>query len=216
MHSIVIIGAGGHARDVKFLIEEINRAKPTYEFLGYIVSDLNAVTERDSVAEIIGDERWFERHHSPTNVAIGIGTPMARVAAGRRLAEKHPKLKFPALLHPHLIYDRATCRFERGVQVCASCILTVNVTLKEFAMVNLACTIGHETVIGAGSVIYPNSSLSGGVTIGESVLIGTGGKVLPYLKIGDGATIGAGVVVSRDVPPNVTLVAPPPIMLTKH
>ena len=40
MRKIVIIGSGGLAREVEFLIEAINAEKLVYEFLGYLVSDL--------------------------------------------------------------------------------------------------------------------------------------------------------------------------------
>ena len=37
---ILVAGAGGFAREVAWLIDEINRRSPTYEFVGFFVSDL--------------------------------------------------------------------------------------------------------------------------------------------------------------------------------
>ena len=40
MLDIVIIGVGGHAREVAFLIEEINRIdRPTWNLLGFVEAD---------------------------------------------------------------------------------------------------------------------------------------------------------------------------------
>ena len=76
-------------------------------------------------------------------------------------------------------------------------------------MVNLACTLGHESVIGSGSVLNPTVNISGGVTIGRGVLVGTGSQILQNLDIGAGATVGAGAVVSRDVAAGSTVVGIP-------
>ena len=83
-------------------------------------------------------------------------------------------------------------------------------------MVNLLCTIGHESVIGRGAVLNPTVNISGGVTIGEGVLIGTGAQVLQYLTVGENATVGAGAVVSKNVEPGTTVVGIPAKPLNKQ
>jgi acetyltransferase-like isoleucine patch superfamily enzyme len=76
-------------------------------------------------------------------------------------------------------------------------------------MVNLNCTIGHESSIGAGSVINPLTAISGGVKIGKSVLVGTHAAILQYISIGDHAVIGSGAMVNKDVEPNATVMGVP-------
>ena len=51
-------------------------------------------------------------------------------------------------------------------------------------MVNLLCTIGHESRIGRCAVVNPTVNLSGGVVVGDDALIGTGAQVLQYVTIG--------------------------------
>ena len=46
-------------------------------------------------------------------------------------------------------------------------------------------------------------------TIGNNVIIGSGAQILGAIKVGDNARIGANSVVSRDVPPNVTVAGVP-------
>jgi len=92
----------------------------------------------------------------------------------------------------------------------AECEVSIgNVEVGEFAMLNFACSVGHEVRVGASSVVNPGVNLSGGVVVGERVLVGAGAVVLQYLSIGDGATIGAGAVVTHDVAPGVTVVGVP-------
>ncbi|GAB4300240.1 MAG: acetyltransferase [Myxococcota bacterium] len=209
LEKIVIIGAGGFAREVKFLIEEINRKEPRYEFLGYLVSDLSKLGERDSKEETIGDLSWFDAQKEPVCVALGIGTPKYRLKIGRELREKYRNVRFPPLIHPNVIYDKESCKFEDGTLACASNVLTINVTLKEFSMLNLSCTVGHEAIVGTGCVLNPTVNVSGGVILGEGVLVGTGAQILQYIKIGDNAVVGAGAVVVKDVEAGAVVVGVP-------
>lgn len=207
---IAVIGAGGFAREVKWLIQEINAQKPTFEFVGYVVSDLNRVGEHDSTGEIVGDMEWLRQNRSRIDaVAIGIGTPGARLKVSRELAADFSPEYWPPLIHPSARYDRATCDIGHGVILGAGSIATVNVRFEPFCTVNLACTIGHEAVIRRGSVLNPTVNISGGVDVGEGVLVGTGAQVLQYLSVGNGATVGGGAVVTKDVPPGVTVVGMP-------
>jgi sugar O-acyltransferase (sialic acid O-acetyltransferase NeuD family) len=215
---IVVIGAGGFAREVRWLIEEINRASPTpeFEFKGYAVSDLSKLGEHDSREEVLGDYEWIEAHRGDVDVlTIGIGTPGSRLKVSSELEQRFPELEWPSLVHPSAIYDRARCRLEKGTLFCAGVIGTVNVLLEPFAMVNLACTLGHEAVLGRGCVLNPTVNISGGVVLEEGVLVGTGAQILQYVRVGRNATIGAGAVVTKDVPPGQTVVGIPARPLTR-
>lgn len=207
---LVVAGAGGFAREVRWLLGEIDATSPNYEFAGYVVSDLEKLGEHDSRAEVLGDFEWLRtkgRHiHA---AAIGIGTPAARIRVAEALIEACPWLEWPALVHPTVRLDKGTCELARGVLLCAGTIATVNVRFGEFAMVNLSCTIGHESVVGRGAVLNPTVNISGGVMIGSGALIGTGAQVLQYLSVGDGSTVGSGAVVTKDVPPGETVVGIP-------
>jgi hypothetical protein len=74
-----ILGAGDQAREVEWLIREINRHHPTYEFLGYIISDATRLGEHDSSRALLGDDSWVESNRDKVeSLAIGIGDPTLR------------------------------------------------------------------------------------------------------------------------------------------
>src|ERR1700683_2408071 len=190
---IAILGAGGQAREVAWLIRDINRVRSAYEVLGYIVPDLSKLNEYDSREGLLGDESWLDTNRSEVDcLAIGAGNHIRRCKIADELTRRYPDISWPALIHPSALYDADTCQVEPGVLLCAGATCTVNITFGSFALINFGCTIGHETRIGKGCVVNPGANISGGVILGEGVLVGTGAQVLQYLRIGAGATIGAG------------------------
>lgn len=210
MRRIAIIGAGGFARELRWLLSEIaadpNRQYEPFDVAGFLVSDRGKLGSSDS--EVLGEFDWLDNNHVDA-VAMGIGTPVARLKVANELKQRFPIIEWPAIVHPSVRFDAESCKVEEGVVLCAGVIATVNVIFEAFSMVNLSCTIGHEARVGAGSVLNPTVNISGGVHIGNSVLVGTGAQVLQNLTIGEGAIIGAGAVVSKDVESMTTVVGIP-------
>ena len=207
---IAIVGAGGMAREVASAIHWINRTKPQFEFVGYLVSDLSKLGPQDSREAVLGDFRWIEKHrHAVDALAVGVGTPSVRVKLAQQLCTAFPEIEWPAIVHPTAILDYDSAKLGEGIFVGAGFVSTVNLDLQPFALCNFGTTIGHESQIGRGSVINPGANISGGVVIEDEVLIGTGAQVLQYLTVGSGATVGAGAVVTRNIPNRTTVVGIP-------
>ena len=79
---------------------------------------------------------------------------------------------------------------------------------------NLNSYIGHDCDIGNWVTFGPNVACNGNVIIEDHVYIGTGALIRQGtpdkpLVIGAGAVIGMGAVVTKSVPPGVTVIGNP-------
>jgi serine O-acetyltransferase len=84
--------------------------------------------------------------------------------------------------------------------------------------------IGETTIIGDDVMLYQGVSLAGTgkeqgkrhPTIGNNVVIGAGAIILGNIKVGDNSRIGAGAVVTKEVPPDTTVVGNPAWILKQE
>jgi sugar O-acyltransferase (sialic acid O-acetyltransferase NeuD family) len=207
---IIVVGAGGAAREIVSALDSINKIEQRFEFLGYVVSDLSRLQPRDSREQVLGDFSWLQANRNSFDaLAIGVGFPASRLRLAAELRHFLPGVEWPSIIHPTAIIDLDSARIAEGCFIGAGVTATVNITLEAFVLCNFGCTLGHEARIGAGSVVNPGANISGGVVISTGVLVGTGSQILQYLHIGAGATVGAGAVVTRDVAEGVTVLGVP-------
>ena len=85
----------------------------------------------------------------------------------------------------------------------------MNIRIGEHVILNLDCTVGHNTVIEDYVTVSPGCHLSGYSTIRRGAYLGTGAVTIERREIGARSIIGAGAVVIRDIPADVTAVGVP-------
>jgi sugar O-acyltransferase (sialic acid O-acetyltransferase NeuD family) len=198
---LVIIGAGGHGRQLHDLVEAHNAAgRPPYRVLGYLDDrELDDEDRRRLGAEHLGPVARLAELDAA--FAIGVADPAGRraivdgAAAGRQ-AE--------TLCHPTAIVARLAT-IGPGAFLSAHAVIDTNVQLGADVHVNYGASVGHDSVVGDQVTICPGARISGAVTVGDGVFVGTNAAVVQGLTVGAGAVIGAGAVVRRDVPPGATV-----------
>ena len=204
---MIIVGAGGLGRETAALVEAINEATSDepWALKGFV--DDNPDLQDSSILgyPVLGDVGWLSRQEEIQYV-IAVGTPPARRSIAHRLSSSQSS---PVrLIHPS-VPIHATMKLGEGCIICSSVSPTVSIRIGDYAIVNLHCTIGHDTVIGDYVTLHPGVHLSGNTYIASGAELGTGSVVLPGIRIEENATVGAGAIVTRDLPADCTAVGMP-------
>lgn len=205
---IVIIGAGGHAKEIAYLIEEINLKKSTWNLLGYIEQDDSKKGVYNGNYKVIGDEEYLI-NSDIQNAVIAIGTPNKVKKIHLGLLSSKNDLRFPNIIHPDISKKMRGIQIGTGNIICEGNVFTTDISIGSFNCFNRGCNISHDCVIEDYCIINPGANISGGVKIRSNSLIGTGATILQYLEIGNGATVGAGSLATRDVQEGTTVVGVP-------
>ncbi len=206
MKPLVIVGAGGLGREIAALVRDINAQRATWELAGFIDDDPAAAGRTVDDLEVLGGQEWLAERSGTHDVAFGVGSPAVRFRLLRAL--RPHAAAFPALVHPTVVRT-PYLELGEGALVTAGNILTSQITVGAFALLNLACTVGHDARIGDFVTVAPGVAISGHVVLEEGCDIGTGSSLVQGTRVGAWSVVGAGAVVARDIPANVTAVGVP-------
>lgn len=206
MKKIAIFGAGGFGREVKWLIDEINGLNPIWDFIGYFDDDFSQVKNIPQ-SLCLGGSKELNEWKTDIALIFAIGNP----AVKRKIVQKinNPAVSYPKLVHPNVCMGKTNVEIGEGAIICAGTIITIDINIGKHVILNLGCTVGHDTVIGDFSSFMPSVNISGEVNIGEAVYVGTGVKIINQLEIGTESVVGAGAVVTKSLPPHCTAVGAP-------
>lgn len=205
MEKIAIVGAGGFAREVLTLINDINKVHPLYEVVGFVDDDKSKTIHG---LPVIGNDEEVNATTAPLSLVIAVGEPHLKERIYRKFTNE--LISFPTLVHPSVIVgDKESVKIGKGCIICACNILTTDINLHNFVTLNLACTVGHDTEIADYSSFMPSVNISGEVIARKWVYVGTGAKIINQVEIGEGTIVGAGAVVAKSLPANCTAVGIP-------
>lgn len=93
-----------------------------------------------------------------------------------------------------------------GTVVAPMAVVAPRVIVGKHCLINYGATIGHDTTIGECCVISPQAAVGGNCVIEDGVYVGANASIRENIKIGKGSTIGMGAIVTKDVPPGVTII----------
>ncbi|MFP4528473.1 MAG: acetyltransferase [Candidatus Kapaibacterium sp.] len=193
MNEVLVVGAGGFAKEAAWLIDSTDGWRAA-GFVGESAADTGRSHGRYNI--VMTDDELMNIDHK-VSIVIGIGNPAAISKISQKL-KINPNIKFPNIIHPSVIADWERITLGEGNIVCGGNILTTDIRIGSFNIINLSCTIGHDSAIGDCNVINPGSNISGWVRIGGRTMIGTGTKILEKIEIGSDIIIGAGSVVTKN------------------
>lgn len=193
--SILVIGAGGHARSV------IDALTSSGEY------DKIAVLEDFGTPEVLGYQvigkvneagKFLDEYK---NAVVAVGDNDYRLKTIEYL--KDLGFDLPCIIHK-TAYVSDFSSIGEGSVVLGVSLINANVKIGKGVIINSSVTVEHDCVVSDGVHISPNSVLCGGVTVGNNSWLGSGATVIDHINIGKNVIIGAGSVVIRNIGDNVT------------
>ena len=200
MKNIVIVGASGFAREIKWIVDRMNAVELCWNFLGYIDSHISGNT-------VIGDDEYLLQYSQELSVAIAIADTKQRQRLAK-MYQRNPMLEFPNLIDPAVLMSESVS-MGKGNFICAGSVLTVDIDIGDFCIINLNCTVGHECVFEDFVTVSPGANISGNVHLSEGVNVGTGCQIIQGRCVGINTVVGAGAVITRAMPGDCTVAGVP-------
>ncbi|MET7697386.1 acetyltransferase [Streptomyces sp. NPDC005485] len=204
MNELVIIGAGGFARETAQAVQDAGE----FKLLGHL--DDNAAlqgTEVDGIPVLGGCALVHDLPEA--RVVICVGNPRdyaARARLVRRLGL--PADRYATVIHPTAAVS-ATSEAGPGSVLLAHCVLTAAVRVGAHVAVMPHVVLTHDDVVEDYATITSGVRLGGGVRLERGAYVGSGALLREGTTIGAWSQIGMGSSVLGDVPPGEVWVGSP-------
>ncbi len=206
----IILGAGRHAAETFYLMEDIGDAAAVSAF----ASDHATPGQQLLGKQVVAIPELLTRYGNAATkpaVLVAVGS----LESNKKLVQQFKAAGFPffSAVNKEVNSSRQLYLGE-GITIAAGTILTCNISIGDYTIINIGCTISHDCSIGKHVNISPGCHLAGNVVIEDDVFVGTGAIFLPKVKVGKGSIVAAGACVTKDVPP-YSMVAGVPATIKK-
>lgn len=216
MKNLIIIGAGGFAREVYWHAQMASGFDSEWTIKGFLDGDVKLSAEEYAKlpgdVTLLGDIDSYEIE-SDDVFTCAVGTPTLRKKLIEKMLARGGKFI-------NIISERATifpaATIGKGVIIGLNSGLSDHVEIDDFVLINNLTGLGHDVKVGKYTCIMSNVEISGGTQIGDEVFIGSHATILPQTKIENGAYVGAGSVVLKKVKANTKVFGNPATVIDNN
>lgn len=194
MENIIIVGAGGMGREVLAILKNCNAISQQYQIEGFVDDGKTAGDVVNNIP-VLGGLDYLNTIDKKTGVVIAISLPNVRKAIFEKIT--NPNIYFPTIAHPSVIIsDKDFVSMGQGCLLCINTVLTTNITLGDFVILNAGAILNHDAQVGDFSTIMPGVNISTGAQVGEGCYIGTGSKISKPAVISAWEKLPAGTIIA--------------------
>ena len=192
---IVIIGAGGYAQEVAWMINDLNHLRREWALLGFVDPLQSGKTEHYGKPVLPGYDA-VRRLCAQPYFACGMGSPAIRA----KEAEYAEALGWQAatLVHPSVIQAQFVS-VGGGTVIGPGSVVAPYARVGRHCAINVQTTIGHDSSVGDFCVISPGARILGRAVLEAGVFIGANASVYPGRRVGAGASLGANSFLHADL-----------------
>lgn len=196
---LLIVGAGGLARETAQAVLAVNDVAPTFDLLGHldddpskhgtVVDGVRVLGPVDSVAE-----------HADALVVVATGRP-DDYGSRKRLVDRLglPEDRYATVVHPAASVA-ASATTGPGTVLLAGVVVTAAATIASHVAVMPLSVITHDDRLESFVTLAAGVLLAGGVTVADGAYLGAGVRVREGLRVGAGSLVGMGSLVTCSIP----------------
>ena len=189
--NIIIIGAGGHTKNITDVI-----IKSRENIVGYL-DDNKPIGCSVLSYPVIGTTDDSSKYLN-CEFIIAIGDNYTREKMSNNMLKKYPNLRFYTAIHPKAILG-TDIKIGGGTNVMAGAIINASTKIGRHCIIGAGSIIAHDCILDDFVQISPNATLCGGVKIGKSSHIGASATIKQYIEICENSIIGIGAAVVKSI-----------------
>ena len=201
MKPVVIIGTGGHAREVAEIVAAMLAAGRCGPLLGWLTDAREQHGQTVLGLPVLGPPEWLHGQAAGAIIAIGDNAARQRIA-GRISADWLAAISPHAIVSPH-------ASVGPGAMIFPGAVVGPLAAIGAHAILNVGASVSHDSVVGDWANLNPGARVAGNASVGAGASLGMGASIIQGRAIGAWAVIGAGAAVVRDIPGHVTAVGVP-------
>ena len=199
---VILLGAGGQAKDIIKNIDDYNADLPKklrLNIVGCVDDTLKLGKKRELAGyPILNSMDIFDKKsYGRVKVICAVGDPVNKKIFVEKAKDK--KLGFFNIIHPSVSVHR-TCRIGLGISIFASSVISAFCELRDHVSINYLCSVSHDCRIYDLVTLAPGAKIGGRVVVEEGALLGINSCMINNVRVGSWSVVGAGTTVIGDVP----------------
>lgn len=202
--NLVIIGAGGLAREIYDLAKVCYANEPNFKIKGFLSLEQTNIEEL-GYPKILSSSSAYEVEENDV-FFCAIGSVLRRKKVISIMLSKGGK--FINLIHPTAILSPSV-KLGTGVAIKSYCVISSDVSIGDFTFLQSSVIMGHDVSIGNYCQINSFAFFAGYAQIGDCVTVNAGAKLIQNVKVEEEAVIGMGSVVLTKVKKGTTVFGMP-------
>lgn len=204
MIQLVIIGAGGLAREVFDLANICYANDPEFSVKGFLSDGKSNISDL-GYPQVLGKVAKYKVQETD-KFFCAIGNVLDRKKTAEIIAAKGGE--FINLIHPTAVLSPSV-KLGKGVAIKTFCVLASDVSIGDHSYLQSSVIMGHDVKIGSYCHINSFSFFAGCSEVHDLATINAGARLVQNTIVGRHATIGIGSVVIRNVSEETTVFGNP-------
>jgi sugar O-acyltransferase (sialic acid O-acetyltransferase NeuD family) len=197
MYDVVIVGAGGFARELKLLLPDC-LSESEYRFKGFLGKD-QGVGPDETVRQLtLGDPEEY-RPQPNDRFVLAIGSMDHRRRVVESIVERGGR--FVTMIHP-LAFVASTAQLGEGVVIYPYAVVSNEAELQDYAKLNYYASVGHNSRVGKYCLLAPYATVNGFSVLEDEVFMSTHTTVAPVLHVGQRTKLSANSALMVDASPD--------------